>query len=83
VPFFHRPRQYNDLSHATRRERETPFRRAHTGDCPQQPAEPPDLDPQPRAMGFVGVLRAKRAGEQQVPRYVPRPRLAECAHKRE
>ncbi len=78
-----RPRQHDDLARAARRERETLFRRAHAGDCLQQPAEPPDLDPQPRAMGFVGVLRAERAGEQHVPRHVPGPCLAERARKRE
>ena len=34
-------------------------------------------------MGFVGVLSAERAGEQHVPRHVPRPCLAERASKRE
>ncbi len=46
-------------------------------------AEPPDLDPQSRAMRFVGMLRAERAGEQHIPRRVPRPRFAERARKRE
>ncbi len=64
-------------------ERETLFRRAHARDGAQQPAEPPDLHPQARAVGFVDVLGAERAGKQHVPRHVSGPRLAERARERE
>ena len=78
-----RPRQHDDLARAARRQHESQFRRAYACDRPQQPAQPPDLDPQSRAMGFVGVLRAERAREQHIPRHVSGPCLAERARKRE
>ena len=43
---------------------------------PAAAAQSADLDPQPRAVRLVGVLRAERAGEQRVPRHVAGPGLA-------
>ena len=54
---FDGPRQHDDLACAARRQRKPSLRRAHVGQRPQHRAKPPDLDPQPRAMRFIGVLR--------------------------
>ena len=46
-------------------------------------AQPPDLDPQPGAMRFIGVLRPEGAREQRVPRHVAGPGFGERAGERE
>ena len=55
----------------------------HAGQRPQHRAQPADLDAQPRAMRFVGVLRAERARDERVPRHVARPRFGQRARERE
>jgi hypothetical protein len=56
-------RQHDDLARAARRQRKASLRRAHVGQRPQHRAKPPDFDPQPRAMRFIGELRPEGARE--------------------
>ena len=80
---FDGARQHDDLARAARRQRKASLRRAHAGQRPQQPAKPPDLDAQPRAMRFIGELRPEGARHERVPRHVFRPRLGQRAGERE
>jgi predicted dithiol-disulfide oxidoreductase (DUF899 family) len=80
---FDGPRQYGDLACAARRQRKPSLRRAHAGQRPQHRAKPPDLDPQPCAMGFVGALRSECPRDEHVPRCVSGPRLGQRARERE
>ena len=65
-----RPRQHDDLACAARHQRKPSLRRAYAGQRPQHRAKPPDLDPQPRAMGFIGMLCAECAREEHISRHV-------------
>ncbi|HEU4720164.1 MAG TPA: hypothetical protein VFS59_02270, partial [Gemmatimonadaceae bacterium] len=75
VLLVHRPGQHDHLGRAQRREREPPRRRAHVRQAAEHPAQPPDLDAQPRPMRLVGELRPERTRDERVPRRVSRPRL--------
>ncbi len=52
--------QHEDVARLARRQHKTLLRRADIGQRLELGAEPPDLDAQPRAMRFIGVLRPER-----------------------
>ena len=83
MPLFDGPRQHDDLAGAARRQRKPPLRRAHAGQRAQRCAKPPHLDPQPRAMRVIGMLRAECPRDEHVARHVVGPRFAERACERE
>ena len=58
-------------------------RRAHVCQRPKLHAKPPDFDPQPCAMRFIGVLAAEGACDQRAPRHVSGPGFTQRACKRE
>jgi hypothetical protein len=68
-------------SRARRGSSEKPRRRAHAGDRPEHPAQPP-LDAQPGAVRLVGFPASERARHEHVPWNVARPRLPERAGER-
>ena len=80
---FDGPREHDDLAGAARRQRKPSLCRAHAGQRPQHRAKPPDLDPQPCAMRFIGVLCSECPRNEHVPRHVSGPRLAQRACERE
>ena len=67
MPAFNRRRQHDDLARAPRRQRKTQRRGADIRQRFQFGAKPSDLDAQPRAMQFIGVLRPKGARKQRAP----------------
>ena len=80
---FDRRRQHHDLAGAARRQRKASLGRAHVCQRPKLHAKPPDFDPQPCAMRFIGVLRPEGASEERAPRHVSGPRFAQRAGERE
>ncbi len=80
---FDRRRQHDDLAGAARHQREASLCRAHVGQRSKLHAKPPDLDPQPCAMRFIGVLGPEGACDERAPRHVFGPGLAQRACERE
>ena len=78
-----RSRQHHDVACVARHQRKPALRRAHGSDRSEHPAQPSDLDAQPRAVRFVGGPPAKRPCHQDLPRHVLRPRFAQDARQRE
>ena len=62
---FDRRRQHDDLACAAWHQRKASLRRAHVGQHPQLHAKSPHLDPQPRAMRLIGVVRPEGAREER------------------
>jgi hypothetical protein len=70
---FDGPDQHDDFASALRNDCKAPLRRADVGQSPKQPAKPPYLDPQTRAMRFVDAPCSECSCQEQVSRYVSRP----------
>src|SRR5438105_7353695 len=78
-----RTRQHDDLACASRRQRKPALRRADVSLPPKRPAEPADLDAQPRAIRFIGDLPPEGALDEYISRHVVRPRLPQGARESE
>ena len=76
---FNGRRQHHDLARTARRKRKTQRRRTDVRDSFQLGAKSSDLDAQPRAMRFVGMLCPKGAGQQRTPGHIRGPRFGQRA----
>ena len=75
--------QHDDVTLATRREREAARGGFNLRQRRNERAQTADLDAQPRPVRLVGAARAERARDQRVPIDVAGPRLGERARQRE
>ena len=81
--FIARRREHGDLAGVARHERKTVLGRVDACQRAQRLAQAADLDTQPCAMRFIGVLGAERTREQRGPRHVAGPGFGQRAGESE